>query len=79
MRSLALCIISLSIMPVASGFVCDDGHWVDQVSGQGRIVILEDRSVLAIDNGDQVDAALELPQRTSLLAATRLSTLKMVK
>jgi hypothetical protein len=55
------CTETHSITPVASAFACDGGHWVDQVSGQGRIVILEDRSVWAIDDGDEVDTALRLP------------------
>lgn len=40
---------------------CEDGHWVQSVSSDGAIVILEDGSVWEIDPQDRVDTALWLP------------------
>jgi hypothetical protein len=40
---------------------CEDGHWVQSVSSDGEIVILEDGSVWEIDAADRVDTALWLP------------------
>jgi hypothetical protein len=72
MRSLALCIISLTITPVASAIACDDGHWVNHVSGDGRIVILEDRSVWTVDDGDEVHTALWLPATDIIACSDKL-------
>lgn len=43
----------------ASG--CEDGHWVESVSGDGTIVKLEDGSVWEVDAVDAIDSALWLP------------------
>jgi hypothetical protein len=40
---------------------CEDGHWVQSVTGDGDIVVLEDGSVWQIQGGDQIDTALWLP------------------
>lgn len=40
---------------------CEDGHWVDSVSGDGTIVKLEDGSVWEVDAADAIDSALWLP------------------
>jgi hypothetical protein len=40
---------------------CEDGHWVDSVSADGTIVILEDGSVWEVDPVDAIDSALWLP------------------
>lgn len=40
---------------------CEDGHWVDSVTDDGRIVILEDGSIWEVDPVDQIDSALWLP------------------
>jgi len=37
---------------------CVAGHWVDAVSSDGKIVILEDGSVWKIDAADRVDTWL---------------------
>lgn len=40
---------------------CDDGHWVDSVSDNGSILILEDGSVWEVDSVDAIDSSLWLP------------------
>jgi hypothetical protein len=37
------------------------GHWVSEVSGNGRLVILEDGSLWEIQSGDRINTALWLP------------------
>jgi hypothetical protein len=37
---------------------CEAGHWIEKVSDDGKIVILEDSSVWVIDPVDRVDTAL---------------------
>jgi hypothetical protein len=40
---------------------CDSGHWVQSVSNDGQIVILEDGSVWQVDPVDAIDSMLWLP------------------
>jgi hypothetical protein len=40
---------------------CEAGHWIDTVSDDGTIVILEDGSVWRIDGVDAIDTQLWLP------------------
>ncbi|WP_161940228.1 hypothetical protein [Cupriavidus necator] len=43
----------------ASG--CESGHWVESVSSDGEIVILENQSVWQVDAADAIDSMLWLP------------------
>ncbi len=38
-----------------------DGHWIDEVSGSGAIVTLEDGSMWEISSMDRIDTSLWLP------------------
>jgi hypothetical protein len=40
---------------------CEAGHWIETVSDDGTIVILEDGSVWRIDDVDAIDTQLWLP------------------
>ena len=40
---------------------CEDGHWIDSVTDDGRIVILEDGSIWEVDSLDRIDSSLWLP------------------
>jgi hypothetical protein len=40
---------------------CEDGHWIEEVMGDGAIVKLEDGSLWQVDAADTVDSALWLP------------------
>lgn len=53
----ALAMVSLA----GPSFACESGHWVDSVSSNGEIVVLDDGTVWSIDLGDQVDTSLWLP------------------
>jgi hypothetical protein len=52
---------TLALGPGVARADCEDGHWVQSVSSDGAIVILEDGSVWEIDSVDRVDTALWLP------------------
>ena len=57
-------LLSAVMLGIATGVAhagCEDGHWIQSVSSDGAIVILEDGSVWEIDPSDQVDTALWLP------------------
>jgi len=45
----------------ASGSSCEDGHWIQEVMGDGSIIKLEDGSLWRVDDVDTVDSALWLP------------------
>ena len=36
---------------------CDGGHWIDSVTGDGAVLVLEDGSVWGVEAGDQPDVA----------------------
>lgn len=40
---------------------CESGHWIQSVSNDGRIVMLEDGSIWEVDVVDAIDSALWLP------------------
>lgn len=57
----------LAFLPLLVGLIsadsqaCEDGHWIESVSGNGRIVILEDGSVWEVDSLDTITSSLWLP------------------
>ena len=51
----------LSIEARESRSGCENGHWVQSVSSDGSIVILEDSSVWQVNLIDRVDTMLWLP------------------
>jgi len=40
---------------------CESGHWIQEVSGNGSVVILEDGSVWKISSIDTITSTLWLP------------------
>lgn len=64
MKQFALLLVAaVMLLPttMAARADCEEGHWVQSVSSDGAIVILEDGSVWEIDPTDRVDTALWLP------------------
>jgi hypothetical protein len=61
--------IEVSAVPAIA---CDSGHWIDEVHGDGRIVILEDGSIWKVDDNDEVDTALWLPATDIMACADKL-------
>ena len=55
--------ITMALLMAASvgAQACEDGHWIQSVSQDGKVVILEDRSVWIVDAVDRIDTALWLP------------------
>jgi hypothetical protein len=53
--------ILLALIFGSPAIACDSGHWVEEVSSNGAIVVLEDDSVWSIAFGDQSDTSLWLP------------------
>lgn len=51
---------------------CDDGHWVQEVAGDGAIVILEDGSKWLIDSVGQIDTALWLTTEEVVICGSQL-------
>ena len=49
------------ILLTGSASACEADHWIESVSADGRIVILEDDSVWEVDPADRVDSMLWLP------------------
>jgi hypothetical protein len=41
---------------------CEDGHWIDAVMDDGRLIKLEDGSLWEVDEIDTLDSALWLPR-----------------
>jgi hypothetical protein len=56
-----LAVLLLFLTCAYSATACESGHWVQEVAGEGKIVILEDGSVWEIGGGDEIDTALWLP------------------
>jgi hypothetical protein len=51
---------------------CEDGHWIDDVMDDGRLIKLEDGSLWEVDEIDTVDSALWLPASDVVVCAGRL-------
>ena len=51
---------------------CIDGHWISSVSGDGQIVVLEDRSVWEINVIDAIETMLWLPTDNVLICGNRM-------
>jgi hypothetical protein len=61
MRSLWSSLALVVSSAPAAAFACEDGHWIDSVTSDGRIVVLEDGSVWEIDAVDRITTMLWLP------------------
>lgn len=51
---------------------CEDGHWIDSVSDDGEVMILEDGTVWEVDSLDTITSALWLPMSSILACDGRL-------
>jgi hypothetical protein len=57
-----LCAILLfCVLASASARACEDGHWIDAVLADGKILKLEDGSLWKVDPTDTITASLWLP------------------
>jgi hypothetical protein len=63
---------SKRVPPKTGSRNCIDGHWISSVSGDGQIVVLEDRSVWEIDAVDAIDTMLWLPTENVLICGSRM-------
>ena len=54
-------IFTVGVLSTGVASACEDGHWIDSVSDDGGIVILEDGSVWEIDPANRIDSMLWLP------------------
>jgi hypothetical protein len=57
----ALLAFALLLGTFVTALGCEGGHWIEEVTDDGAVVILEDGSIWAIDGGDEVETALWLP------------------
>jgi hypothetical protein len=69
--SLAAAVLLL-VTPATPTLACVGGHWVDTLSDDGTTVTLEDGSVWAIDDGDEVDTTLWRPNTGVVACSDRL-------
>jgi len=60
-NKLLFCVLAILSSTSTAALACDDGHWVQSVSGDGSIVILEDGSVWQVSPIDAIDSMLWLP------------------
>lgn len=60
-KRLLFYVLAILASTSTAALACDDGHWVQSVSGDGTIVILEDGSVWQVDPVDAIDSMLWLP------------------
>jgi hypothetical protein len=51
---------------------CEDGHWVEEVLGDGAIVKLENGTLWRVDSADTVDSALWLPTTSIVICNGKL-------
>jgi hypothetical protein len=51
----------LSLLMGAAAAACESGHWIDSVTSDGRIVVLEDGSVWEVESLDRIVSTLWLP------------------
>jgi hypothetical protein len=51
-----------ALLTLASpALACEDGHWIQKVLDDGRLIRLEDGSLWLVDPSDRITAALWLP------------------
>ncbi len=66
---------SLSAPSAQQSAGCEDGHWIQNVAGDGEIVILEDGSVWQVDSIDTITSSLWLPiSNVMVCGATMINT-----
>jgi hypothetical protein len=51
---------------------CIDGHWVQSVTNDGQLLVLEDRSVWEVDPVDAIHTMLWLPTQNVLVCGNRI-------
>jgi TPR repeat protein len=47
--------------PIGSRTACEDGHWIDEVLADGKIIKLEDGTIWRVDDIDTITSSLWLP------------------
>jgi hypothetical protein len=66
--------VAVSGLGRANAQFCEDGHWIDAVLDDGRLIRLEDGSLWQVDRMTPSHHLFGCPFRTSLFVATDLST-----
>ena len=51
---------------------CDEGHWIDEVLADGRIIKLEDGSLWEVDSIDTVTSSIWLPTSDIIVCDDKL-------
>jgi hypothetical protein len=51
---------------------CEDGHWIDDVMDDGRLIKLEDGSLWEVDETDTVDSASWSPTSDVIVCAEKI-------
>jgi hypothetical protein len=65
-------ILSLAATDRASAQICEDGHWIDAVLNDGRLIRLEDGSLWQVDSIDTVTSSIWLPVSDIIICGNRL-------
>jgi hypothetical protein len=66
-------ILSLAATDRASAQICEDGHWIDAVPNDGRLIRLEDGSLWQVDSIDTVTSSIWLPVSDIIICGNRLN------
>jgi hypothetical protein len=64
--------LTLAATDRASAQNCEDGHWIDAVLDDGRLIRLEDGSLWQVDPIDIVTSSIWLPVSNIIICGNRL-------
>ena len=73
----ALCVVLVAMVTFApseatNAQTCEDGHWIESVLDDGRLIRLEDGSLWQVDPIDTVTSSLWLPVSNIITCGNRL-------
>ena len=73
MRSVVGILLALVLsMGATIAQACESGHWIEEISGDGSVVLLEDGSVWLVDEIDSVYSAIWLVTDDVIACAGKL-------
>jgi hypothetical protein len=64
--------LTLAETDTANAQNCEDGHWIDAVLDDGRLIRLEDGSLWEVDPIDTVTSSIWLPVSDIIICGNRL-------
>jgi hypothetical protein len=64
--------VAVSGLGRANAQFCEDGHWIDAVLDDGRLIRLEDGSLWQVDRIDTITSSLWLPVSNIIVCGNRL-------